>query len=306
MTLVKRKWSLEEDKLLKQTIGELGEGNWDLLAAHVPNRTGKQCRERWLNYLSSEVTKEMWTHEEDNKLIQLVTERGARWSKISRQLPGRTDGAIKNRYVNLVRHQLAPKPVSFRRHSSSIQKSQSPQSSPQNPSCSLRESLQLQHPHPQQHSHSFSTGEPLHHQLLTHRLCVDWCIPSQVLAPKTLFSQMFPQVSPVHPEPTQLREHRQIQFNERQLAPEALPSIRCALEHDLTHNNFETQREGLGLLVSSKSSSPPIQAQAISHFLEASPFPQGPVADSQAGSASTQLPPLRFPCTPSLSPSSSY
>lgn len=35
-------------------------------------RRGKQCRERWNNYLDPEINRGEWTDEEDYKLLQIV------------------------------------------------------------------------------------------------------------------------------------------------------------------------------------------------------------------------------------------
>ncbi|CAM9688291.1 unnamed protein product, partial [Discosporangium mesarthrocarpum] len=34
-----------------------------LIATHFPGRSGKQCRERWLNHLDTRVKKSLWTSE---------------------------------------------------------------------------------------------------------------------------------------------------------------------------------------------------------------------------------------------------
>jgi len=64
----------------------------------VPGRTGKQCRERWINHLSPSVVKEPWSKEEDATVLRLIAIYGHRWAKISRHLPGRTDAAVGNRF----------------------------------------------------------------------------------------------------------------------------------------------------------------------------------------------------------------
>jgi hypothetical protein len=46
-TITKPRWSQEEDKLLELYVVIYGEGKWSRIADHIPNRTGKQCRERW-------------------------------------------------------------------------------------------------------------------------------------------------------------------------------------------------------------------------------------------------------------------
>ena len=36
---------------MRELVQKLGAGNWSTIASYIPGRVGKQCRERWLNYL---------------------------------------------------------------------------------------------------------------------------------------------------------------------------------------------------------------------------------------------------------------
>ena len=51
----KKAWFPEEDLKLKELIGQFGPTRWTLIAEHLENRSGKQCRERWWNHLHPEV-----------------------------------------------------------------------------------------------------------------------------------------------------------------------------------------------------------------------------------------------------------
>ena len=66
----------------------------------MPQRTGKQCRERYKNHLKGDIKKGQWTKDEDNLIVRLRDELGGQWSKIAKMMPGRSDNAIKNRYEN--------------------------------------------------------------------------------------------------------------------------------------------------------------------------------------------------------------
>jgi hypothetical protein len=76
----------------------MGAHNWRDIAERIPGRTGKQWRERWLDNLSPDVLTDKWSADEDLILIQRQSEFGNAWVKIRAFLPGRSIGAIKNRW----------------------------------------------------------------------------------------------------------------------------------------------------------------------------------------------------------------
>ncbi len=44
--VLKRPWSKDEDDIVIELVHQYGPKNWTQIAAQVPGRTGKQCRER--------------------------------------------------------------------------------------------------------------------------------------------------------------------------------------------------------------------------------------------------------------------
>ena len=100
----KRPWSKEEDRLLALVVNRYGPSNWDILAKHLFERTGKQCRERYRNMLDPNVRKGNWSAEEDRVILQMHERLGNQWAKISRALIGRTDNAVKNRWHALTKN----------------------------------------------------------------------------------------------------------------------------------------------------------------------------------------------------------
>eukprot|EP01032_Pedospumella_encystans_P007557 gene7557-9054_t len=98
-TSVRKPWSLEEDMLLLKLVKENGAvGYWPKIALAMERRTGKQCRERYINHLDPDMKKTPWNDEENNAIRDLFPKYGTKWSQYLTALPGRSDNAIKNRY----------------------------------------------------------------------------------------------------------------------------------------------------------------------------------------------------------------
>ena len=99
----RNKFTKSEDIVLLNLVNELGTRDWDVIASRMPNRNPRQCRERYLNYLSPNLSHEPWTPEEDKLLEQKLKEYGAKWVSISKFFKNRTDTMLKNRWLVLSR-----------------------------------------------------------------------------------------------------------------------------------------------------------------------------------------------------------
>ncbi|CAI5707579.1 unnamed protein product [Peronospora effusa] len=98
--LVKGHWIDEEDTTLEQMVLQ-GCHSWGEVAAYIPGRTAKQCRERWRNHLDPSINKLPFTLEEDEVIQDGFEKMGNRWTQIAQLLPGRTEDAVKTRWKAL-------------------------------------------------------------------------------------------------------------------------------------------------------------------------------------------------------------
>ena len=110
-TLRQIPWTQGEDELLTQIMNEKGFlRKWKEIAEELNARSdgeiyrhGRQCRERWNNYLDPNITRGPFTEEEDAKLLRLYQEHGKKWAEISKKMKNRTENAVKNRLNALLK-----------------------------------------------------------------------------------------------------------------------------------------------------------------------------------------------------------
>lgn len=80
--MIKKKFTKEEDLLICQLVKQHGACKWNEIAKSVPGKTGKQCRDRYQNYLHPEFFNGQWTKEGDALLYEKFNLMPYKWSKI--------------------------------------------------------------------------------------------------------------------------------------------------------------------------------------------------------------------------------
>ena len=96
-------WTPEEDEILRKLVTQHGP-KWSVISTLMSGiRTGKQIRDRFVNKLDVCIMEKPWSSEEDSIVIKCWQEFGNRWSEIAKQLSGRTESMVKNRFYSHIK-----------------------------------------------------------------------------------------------------------------------------------------------------------------------------------------------------------
>ena len=103
---------IQEDECLTVAVTELGTGDWNQISDclkvrfGIKIRSGKKCRERWINHMNPAVSKASWGGDEEKILFRSHEFYGNQWTEIARFLPGRTDNSVKNYFYTSLRRKM--------------------------------------------------------------------------------------------------------------------------------------------------------------------------------------------------------
>jgi hypothetical protein len=107
----KTKFTADEDALLMQLVSQFGSDDWNQVSRFMGTRNGRQCRERYKNYLNPTLNQSPWTAEEDQILLSQFQQYGAKWNTIAKSFTNRSDLSLRNRYNQLNRQMNRQEPV---------------------------------------------------------------------------------------------------------------------------------------------------------------------------------------------------
>jgi hypothetical protein len=107
ISIQKQPFTSDEDNALARLVQQHGSKNWCKIAEYLPNRTPKQCRERWHNHLDPTIIRGPWSEKEDLIIAQKRAVLGNKWAEIATFLPGRNDTLVKNRWNTSVKARVS-------------------------------------------------------------------------------------------------------------------------------------------------------------------------------------------------------
>jgi len=101
-------WTEEEDNILRKIVNQIGTKSWKKVATlfnrYFPDheRTNKQCRDRWNNYLNPDIDNSTITIQETYKLCYYWLQLGNCWVKIANEME-RTENWVKNNWKRIMK-----------------------------------------------------------------------------------------------------------------------------------------------------------------------------------------------------------
>jgi hypothetical protein len=93
------RWTKDEDERLKMLVQRYGEDDWWLVAGYMRDRNARQCRERYVDYLSPRLHNDPWTPEEEAMLTEKVNMYGRKWVRLTSFFQARSAASLRNHWA---------------------------------------------------------------------------------------------------------------------------------------------------------------------------------------------------------------
>ena len=97
-------WSSNEDLKLIEAVNTIGTSNWAAVSEYIGNgRSKAQCAQRWERTLDPSISRDVWTQEENDRLVDGIKKYGFKsWVKISKLVGTRSDVQCRYRYYTVL------------------------------------------------------------------------------------------------------------------------------------------------------------------------------------------------------------
>ena len=119
--LIKGAWGKDEDSKLICLYKKYGR-NWAAISKEMPQRTGKQIRDRFLNSLDARYKRGKFSEEEDKMILKYHKIYGNQWAKIAKKIKTRTGDMIKNRFYSSLKKEIKNDEVFIKKRKKTTQK----------------------------------------------------------------------------------------------------------------------------------------------------------------------------------------
>ena len=107
-------WTQEEDARLRKLLDRFGVGQWSVIAKQMKSRSADQCHNRYNSFIKLKLPRRVWTAEEDRTLIAAHNRLGDMWPEIAKELPGRTNEAVRQRWIKALKKKSLKADVTIR------------------------------------------------------------------------------------------------------------------------------------------------------------------------------------------------
>jgi hypothetical protein len=105
----KRIFTEEEDAIIRHYYEDLNIKDWKIISTYLKNRTSKNCRDRYQNYLDPKIMNKPFSLEDEELLIELVAKYGKKWKTIASQMNNRSADSVKNKWYKNLKYKVGTK-----------------------------------------------------------------------------------------------------------------------------------------------------------------------------------------------------